>query len=665
MRLYTDQLERIDHTARWAAGVLTGGGVGAAYVMLGREALVALARRPLLVTLALAAVVISLVFLYLLSRWLLRFAHGVLIRRVAPAQIARHYQPLIEQLLSEAPHPGEPRLISELLARKRVAALSRWDLLSALRGHVTILRRRASPSPSPLLQTLNALTDRWISRGVLTADTYSPGPLRYADPIYGTIEFLPAFSPLQKHPLMQRLQEIRQLTFAFPVYPGATHTRFSHSVGVAHLARTALGPVLDRNRVYRDDGHSEINLPTSDRERLVSLVTIAGLVHDIAHGPLGHALDRFFGTKFLGGIPSADKGFIGKILRDHLAQAISAVPGASVDDVLLILAGQAHQLFGWHNFAAQLFDSGLDVDRMDYLQRDAHFTGHREGLFDPEALFSAIRPFEKEGKIHLAFDIAFLNHVEQFVYGRDAMYLRCYEHPAKTVSEWLAMRAVKKLFEDNSSLIDNIDSFILLTDSQLLELVSLATPQDSVPRSILQALFRGDGVNFRQVASVRFEEYALTDRLSQLINAFMVKSGTLLDVTEELERVIAREAGVEQQDLVLMCPLPNAIDEREMDVGILRKKAGGYEHIPIFGDERREAPSELLRRQRVLEYEEALAVRTLEELKAKKPTGLSFLGIVRKARAKLRLFLHLRRLPVEARVREAFYNLGVRPEFRE
>ncbi|MCK4811424.1 MAG: HD domain-containing protein, partial [Methanosarcinales archaeon] len=163
------------------------------------------------------------------------------------------------------------------------------------------------------------------------------------DPIHGYIELDDIMLSLVDTPAMQRLRRIRQLGLTSFVYPGANHTRFEHSLGTYHLANSLSGRIDD------ETGRLELR--------------VAALLHDIGHGPLSHVTENLI--KRHTGRSHED---IYHVIKEDLDL------GRIFEENSLDVSRVASHIKGETNLGAAL-NSEIDVDRMDYLVRDAHYTG--------------------------------------------------------------------------------------------------------------------------------------------------------------------------------------------------------------------------------------------------------------------------------------------------
>lgn len=174
------------------------------------------------------------------------------------------------------------------------------------------------------------------------------------DPVHGYVEVAKGMLPLLDSAPVQRLRHIRQLGFSHLVYPGANHTRFEHSLGCMHLAR-----VFCRH----------LGLGAADTR----LVTSAALLHDIGHGPYSHATEPLMEEYLQRGHQEIDHLLTGEATAEILREL--DLDPAEIGRMIL---GE-HPLSG-------IIHGDLDVDRMDYLLRDAHYTGVPYGTVDAHRL---------------------------------------------------------------------------------------------------------------------------------------------------------------------------------------------------------------------------------------------------------------------------------------
>lgn len=288
--------------------------------------------------------------------------------------------------------------------------------------------------------------------------------IKVNDPVYGLISVPePILVELIAHPYFQRLRYITQTGLSHIVYPGAHHTRFHHALGCLHLMQKAI-------EILRING-AKIS---KDEERGVY---IAILLHDIGHGPFSHVLEKSIVTESV-------HEDISKILVVELNKMFH---GAL--DLALDLFESKHP----KKFLCQLISSQLDVDRMDYLQRDSFYTGVAEGSINADRLISMLNVVDNQ----LLFDAKGLHSVESFLIARMFMYWQVYLHKTGVGAELLLIKIfnrAKELIKDgmelsaSSSLLyflerneeikcwlsfenDNIHHFVQLDDTDVWQAV--------------------------------------------------------------------------------------------------------------------------------------------------------------------------------------------------
>lgn len=200
----------------------------------------------------------------------------------------------------------------------------------------------------------------------------------------------------------QRLRRIKQLGTSQYTFHGAEHSRFSHSLGVYELARKICDHFL---RNYPEEW--------DDSERLVTLC--AALLHDIGHGPFSHTFEKIFETDH--------EALTTQIILDEeteVNKVLRRISPTFPNEVASIITQDYP-----NPQVVQLISSQIDADRMDYLQRDAYYTGVTYGHFDLSRILRVIRPY-KDG---IAFQYQGMHAVEDYVVRRYQMYMQVYFHP--------------------------------------------------------------------------------------------------------------------------------------------------------------------------------------------------------------------------------------------
>lgn len=233
----------------------------------------------------------------------------------------------------------------------------------------------------------------------------------FNDPVYGFISIPNDFIfDLIEHPYMQRLRRIRQLGMSHLVYPGALHTRFHHVLGAMHLMNLAV-------QVIRRKGH-EI---TDDEEQAV---LAAILLHDIGHGPFSHALEH----DIVNGVSHED-------ISSFFMQRLEHEFGDKLRLTREIFTNQYHKPFLY-----QLVSSQLDMDRMDYLNRDSFYTGVSEGVIGSDRIIEMLDVHDG----NLVLEEKGIYSVEKFITARRLMYWQVYLHKTVVSAEHLLINTLKR-----------------------------------------------------------------------------------------------------------------------------------------------------------------------------------------------------------------------------
>lgn len=209
-------------------------------------------------------------------------------------------------------------------------------------------------------------------------------PKVFRDPIHNLIRLGPEdrwVLDLIDTKEFQRLRRIRQLGLAHFVYPGAEHTRFTHSLGVFNFARRIIQQLLQRHEADTD-------LCRELREES-TIIKAAALLHDVGHGPFSHVFERVFAEEE-SGLKEHDD-WTCDILRDpstEIHKVLAKVCPDRIDDVCSLISDSGPVRRDL--YVKDIVSSQLDADRMDYLLRDSLMTGSRYGQYDSEWVLNAL-----------------------------------------------------------------------------------------------------------------------------------------------------------------------------------------------------------------------------------------------------------------------------------
>ncbi|MFB9844109.1 HD domain-containing protein [Mucilaginibacter ginsenosidivorans] len=234
------------------------------------------------------------------------------------------------------------------------------------------------------------------------------------DPVYGFIS-IPAdlVFDLIEHAYFQRLRYIKQLGMTHLVYPGALHTRFHHALGAMHLMCLAI-------ETLRNKGHQ---ITPEEEEAVV----VAILLHDIGHGPFSHALEQ----TIVEGISHED---ISILLMNKLNRQFNGKLSTAIE----IFNGTYPK-----RFLHELVSGQLDMDRMDYLNRDSFFTGVSEGVISFDRIIKMLDVVDD----HIAVEEKGIYSIEKFLIARRLMYWQVYLHKTVVSAEQLLAKILKRARE--------------------------------------------------------------------------------------------------------------------------------------------------------------------------------------------------------------------------
>lgn len=239
------------------------------------------------------------------------------------------------------------------------------------------------------------------------------------DPLWDNIRLEPAAVACLDTPAMQRLRYVRQLGHAFLVYPGATHSRFEHALGAYHLARRALATLEERGDLE--------GIP--EAERLA--IRLAALLHDIGHYPFSHALEEAgFPHHETLGVARLRSGALGDVLRNLGGEPLIDAIGAMVQ-------GESASALGG------LVSGSIDLDKIDYLSRDARNCGVPYGMLDVDRLLASLTLVAGPDRREVGVHEKGVSALESLLFAKYQMYRNVYWHHAVRSATCMFKRAVR------------------------------------------------------------------------------------------------------------------------------------------------------------------------------------------------------------------------------
>jgi len=345
------------------------------------------------------------------------------------------------------------------------------------------------------------------------------------DPVHGYVEVEALLLPLLDSPPLQRLRYVKQLAFSYLVYPGANHTRFEHSLGTMFLADVAAR-----------------RFGLADDERM--LVVGAGLLHDIGHGPFSHASEPLM-EEYL----HRTHDDIDTILKRDMAGCIRDA-GFDPDEICAIVRGK-HRLSG-------IIHGDLDVDRMDYLLRDAYYTGAPYGTVDAQRLIRHL-VHTPEGTV---LDENGVNAAESLLIARTLMRPSVYYHHVSRIAESMFQLAVMEHLEGPG----RHDPAILLRMDDAGCMQALRSSKRPVTRGLVSRLYER-----------RLYKRALYAGSDQ-VNTTVYHAGVSLVKSRDFATRIAEQAGLEPHEVLV--DIPSVPGEMSLGVRVKNQhEVVGFEEI--------------------------------------------------------------------------------------
>ena len=343
------------------------------------------------------------------------------------------------------------------------------------------------------------------------------------DPIHGFIGLTEIEARVINSAPYQRLRRIKQLSGGHFVYPTAEHTRFGHCIGAMYLAGM-MGKRLLGGLGLGDDALQEVR--------------IAGLLHDVGHGPFSHVYEESLIEKR--GWNHEDvtewiirKSELGDLLEDG---------GVSKNRIANLVRGRRKRKTD--SIVSSIVAGQVDADKMDYLIRDSFYCGVNYGLVDIHRLIDSL---EASDDLVLQFDIAARGALESFLVARYEMFLNVYYH--KTVRS-VEIMLVKMMNAANSVLnltgFSTPEEFLVLDDMSLISQIRRIDPTES--ENAKEAVTMVNMLDSRVLYKSAFEKVLHTE------DRFVSKVLTKRKVRESIEEEIADVAGVSSDEVIVDVP---------------------------------------------------------------------------------------------------------------
>jgi hypothetical protein len=263
--------------------------------------------------------------------------------------------------------------------------------------------------------------------------------LDIVDPIHDFIRVYDHELKIIDTPIFQRLRRIRQLSGAHLTYPAAQHTRFEHSLGVMHIASQA-GQALNEKGILKSDD--------------IEVLRLAGLLHDIGHGPFSHIFEEIIRQK------KFSHECFGKeiILKSEIGDSLSK---NGYDKKLIVKVAFGDSKLQYMN---EIISGALSADMMDYLLRDGYFTGAEHAQIDHKRITQSLDVYKKK----LALERSALYSFESMMHSRYQMFKAVYFHKTVRAAEVMLLEALRLSDDEFGFTSFNINEYVKLTDESIL-----------------------------------------------------------------------------------------------------------------------------------------------------------------------------------------------------
>lgn len=376
------------------------------------------------------------------------------------------------------------------------------------------------------------------------------------DPLWNNIRLDPLALALLETPVVQRLRYVRQLGLAFLVYPGATHSRFEHALGAWHLAGVALRLLEERGALEGIDARAQ------------QIVRAAALLHDVGHYPFSHALEEIGVTDHEQvAYPLITSGPVARVLRDALGDS-------APEEVFALITGRSTDAL------QGLISGSLDLDKIEYLKRDATMCGVPYGEIDVDRLLNSLVIVQTPDRTTRMIGVheKGLSALESLLFAKYQMYRNVYWHHAVRSATAMYKRLVAVALDSGHVAADTVAQF---TDEGLL--VHLDVP--SLPAEARAML---DGLRFRRLHKRAYECPAAT--LGEDVGEWIASD---FHLTRRVENAFAHELGLPAGALLLDYPTKTQmlgldIPMQRRDGRVEQLTAAGWEgaiNLPRLSDE--------------------------------------------------------------------------------
>ena len=362
------------------------------------------------------------------------------------------------------------------------------------------------------------------------------------DPIHDFIRVYDHELKIIDNPVFQRLRRIRQLSGAHLTYPAAQHTRFEHSLGVMHIASQAGEALREKGIIKQDD---------------IEKLRLAGLLHDIGHGPFSHLFEEIIQKKKISHEDFGKNIILKSAIGDTLSQN-----GYDKKTITKIAFGDSK-----FQYLNEIVSGALSADMMDYLLRDGYFTGAEHAKIDHKRLTQSLDVHKKK----LALEKSALYSFESMMHSRYQMFKAVYFHKTVRAAEVMLLEALRLSDDEFGFTSFNLNEYTKLTDEYVLSML-LASKSSKLKRA------------------KKFAEDYQNRKLLKCVYERILTSKTLLEKTKtnEIRSALSKKSKVDENEIFVdssVTPsIPLAPSKKESKQIILITQENGKSHaqeIPI------------------------------------------------------------------------------------
>ncbi|MFZ0565219.1 MAG: HD domain-containing protein [Chlamydiales bacterium] len=290
-------------------------------------------------------------------------------------------------------------------------------------------------------------------------------PYKICDPVHGFIRYDEIIQRVIDSRPFQRLRYIHQVGTVYLVYPGATHSRFEHSLGVMELVTRIYNTLIDPYNFLES-----CCVPKEKIDYWRLILRLAALCHDLGHLPFSHTAEKALlphGGHEQMTIKLIQSEELSAIWREIGEEAQNDIIKLSVNERELKKFKKEFTLSPWERVLSQIItEDNFGADRIDYLLRDAHHAGVEMGRFDYHQLVDSLRILPYDGKLALGITQSGIQSVESLWTTRYMMYARVYQHPKSRVYSNHMNRFMCRLYSDG--IPDDVEIYLEQTDLTVL-----------------------------------------------------------------------------------------------------------------------------------------------------------------------------------------------------